>query len=377
MRLLLAGLALAAAGCAQSLVDPARLSERLRSMEARPGERRIECTVTPIRPALNYSLRIQAGYRVRVPMGQYFGPGHGWVQLVRITPEGDKGRPVYLGYRIRLPDVPRTSADVELGGGYLLGEGSYDVRWAMFDDQERVCRAQWRVEARLTRGERRTWQAMPANTVAPFSLGGRTHTAAAEADAPAGRRITVLLHAAPMSPRRTHFRATDRMLLLSSLAALMEQLPQARVRVVAFNLDQQKEILRAEDFQPEMLERVEKAMDGLELDLTDVATLQHPEGHLELLASLVNGELRASPAPDAVLFFGPRTRFDDKPPRFSMPEAGTLPRFFALEFRPAFRAVTASLPDAISNTVSSLKGKVIVIHSPADFARAIAQLQRK
>jgi hypothetical protein len=377
MRSVFAGMLLAAAvASAQSIVNPARLNESLRSMQPAPGERPMECSVTPIRPVLNFSLRIQAGYTVRVPMSQYFGAGHTWVQLARITPAAGDRPPVYLGYRTRLPDVPKTSVEVDLGGGYLLGEGAYDVHWAMFDDSGRVCRKQWRIDARLSRKERKAKPMMQPYTVAAFSLVDASRAAPPPPRGSAPLRITVLLHAAPMSPRRTHFGAADRMMLLGSLAALMEQLPGAAIRLVAFNLDKQKEILRQDNFQPEMLERAEKAMDGVELDLADVRTLQHPLGHLDLLASLVNRELRADPAPDAVLFFGPRTRFLDKAPHFAMPE-GAPPRFFALQFRPFLRVAAATLPDAIGNTVASLKGKVVTIHSPADFAKAITLLQRR
>lgn len=359
---------------AQSVVDPAHLSERLRKMAPDSRDKPLVCTVTAIPPALNYSLRIQAGYRVQVPMHQYFGPGHGWVQLVRVTPEGGNRRPIYLGYRTRLPDVPENRADVEIGGGYLLGEGTYDVSWEMFDDSGRVCRSGWRVKARLKGGERKVKSPMAPDTVAAFSLLGGKSGALPDSSGQA-LRLTVLLHAAPLSPRRTHFREMDRMLLLGALSALREQLPGAAVRVVAFNLDKQKEIYRQDDFQAEMMPQVERAMDSLELDLTDVHTLEHPEGHIDLLASLVNAELRADPSPDAVLFFGPRTRFEDRPPRFEAPPGG-IPHFFALQFRAFPRYPAAVVPDAIANTVSSLKGKVMTIHTPAEFASVIAMLRR-
>ena len=60
-------------------------------------------------------------------MRQFFGPGHLWVVLARITPEGGDRKPVYVGGRTRLPDIPRTKVELELGGGFLLGEGRYQV----------------------------------------------------------------------------------------------------------------------------------------------------------------------------------------------------------------------------------------------------------
>lgn len=122
--LLLAGLP----AFAQAVIDIARLDPSLRSMEAGPEERPLNCSVTPIPPAMNFSLRIQAAYSVRVPMSQYLGKGHRWAQIIRVTPLGGDRKPVFLGYRIDLPNVPPNKSDVEFGGGYLVGEGSYDCR---------------------------------------------------------------------------------------------------------------------------------------------------------------------------------------------------------------------------------------------------------
>jgi len=360
---------------AQGILNPARLAPGLRSMEPTPGEQRLICSVTPIPPALNFSLRIQAGYSVKVPMSQYLGKGHRWAQIIRVTPRGDESKPVFLGYRIDLPDVPANKVDVELGGGYLVGEGSYDVSWAMYDDQHRVCRKEWRVEAKLKRQERKVPQTMAPHTVAAFSLVGHAKPAP---QAGAGKRVTVLLHAAPLSPRRLHFRETDRMMLLGALSALMEQIPAARVRVVAFNLDKQKELYRQENFHPEMIDDVQKALDQLELELTDVNTLQHPLGPVELVSSLVNQELFGDAPSDLVLFFGPRSRYIDQPPRFELTLTAP-PRFVALQFRSLFRLggpPPQGVPsDLIANTVGSLKGRVFTLRTPADFASALRALK--
>ena len=97
-------LAASAAAFSQAVVEPAKIREILKHLEPREGEQTLRCEVIPIKPALNFSFRFQAGFIVRVPLNQYFGPGHRWVLLIRVTPEG--GQPVYLMSVIRLPDVP-------------------------------------------------------------------------------------------------------------------------------------------------------------------------------------------------------------------------------------------------------------------------------
>ncbi len=172
MRAALLFVLLAPVAPAQTMVNPARLPPRLRAMDSPWNEGPLECSVTPIKPALNFAFRIQAGFTVRIPMNQFEGKGHRWAILTRITPrEGDR-QPVFLASRTPLPDVPKNKVEVELGGGYLLGEGRYDVRWMLLDDQDRACHKDWTIEAKLTRAEREARVAMRPNTVAAFSLRG-------------------------------------------------------------------------------------------------------------------------------------------------------------------------------------------------------------
>jgi hypothetical protein len=121
----------------------------------------------------------------------------------------------------------------------------------------------------------------------------------------------------------------------------------------------------------------------MELGLVDVQVLENRRGHVDLISDMVNQEIRSDPPADAVVFLGPTARFDDKVPRQSLETAGALPRFFYFQVRPFFGAVRggppgplpANLPDSINSAMSRLNGKVVVIHSPGDLAKAIARLQ--
>jgi hypothetical protein len=375
MRLLPLAMLLSTAGWTQSIVEPGVVARVLNRLEPSWDESALVCSVTPYGPSLNFSFRIQAGYVVRLPMDQFEGPKHAWFTLMRITPEGGDRKPVYLATRTRLPVVPQTKAEVEVGGGYLLGEGSYQVRWMMLDERGRVCRKDWRIEAKLTRGERRAKVAMRPNSVAAFSLLGSTQETRAHDDS-APFSVTIMLHAAPMFPRRTHLRVSDRMLLVGSLAALLERLPARSVRLVVFNLDQQKELYRQDDFSVAAIDQVAQAMNDLELSSVDFKVLQKPKGHIDLLADLVNRELAADKPSDAVVFLGPSTRYEDKLPRSALERLASIPKFFYFQYRPFLRRMAPAATDTINSTVSGLKGKTMIIHNPGEFAKAIDQLEK-
>jgi len=374
---LILALAAAVTATAQSIVNPLRLRGAIAQLEmAQPGEQALRCDVSPIKPALNFSFRYQAGYTVSVPMNQYLGSGHGWSMLTRITPEGGERKPVYLLSRIPLPRVPKTNVESTVGGGYLLGLGAYNVRWMMIDDTGRVCRKNWRVDVRLSRAEHSVKVAMPPDTVWEMSLRG-SRTLPRETDDAAPLRLTIFLHTAPLFPRRTRMRPGDMMTLMSTVSSLLERVPARSVRLVLFNLDQQKELFRKEDFQLHEMAQVSQAMTGIELGLVDFQVLQNRRGPVDLLADLVNRELHSQPQSDVVLFLGPSARFFDRVPQDVLEKpGGRVPQFYYFQLIPFVHQQQAMLSDSIKSTTSRLGGKTIQIHSPGEFAKAIERLEK-
>jgi hypothetical protein len=359
---------------AQNLIEPARVPATLAAaFTANPVEQSLRCEVTPVQPTLDFRFRFQAGYSVNVPMEQYLGPKHGWAIFTRVTPPD--GKPAaYLVARVRLPDVPPTKVKIDTFGGFLVGPGRYHIEWVLYDDQERVCRKDWNIEAKLTHGEHNVKLDIPPATVADFGGKGLPPQTRARDDAPPFR-LTILLHAAPISPHRTQLRINDRILLMSTLASLAGVVPALSVRLAVFNLDKQQILFNQEDFTLASLGRVAQALSDMELDAIDYHTLQNPTGHVDLLSDLINREL-ASPKPsDAVVFLGPASRYLDKMPPSAVDTAAAKLRFFYFQYRP-LRVRGPMLPDSITHAVERVKGRLIHITSPAEFANAIVQLER-
>jgi hypothetical protein len=169
----------------------------------------------------------------------------------------------------------------------------------------------------------------------------------------------------------------DRLTLLGSLASLLESLPARSVRLVIFNLDQQKELFRDDHFTPDEFSRASQSMNGLELQLIDYDILKNRRGHVDLLAHLVNHELKAHDPSDAVIFLGPATRYFDKIPAASLEEQPTGgPRFFYFQYKPYYRrpTPTAEFADSIESAVKRVHGRKFVVHTAGEFAKAIRQV---
>jgi hypothetical protein len=377
MRELLAAAVLLAAPAvhAQTFVSAARAARFLKAIEARKDAGPLRCAVQPIRPALNFSFRFQAGYVVRVPLNQYSGPGHEWTLLVRIAPEKEGKGPLYLFDRYRLPNIPKTNEEGEVGGGYVLGEGRYAVQWTLYDDVGRTCRKEWKIDARLGRGDRGVKLAVAPGAVGDLSLRGLARPAAAPPSEDPPLHLTVLLHAGPLVARRTRLRAADVVLLLGTLSSLLEQSGAGSVRLIAFNLDQQKILYRDDSFTPAALGRLAQSIGGLQLDTVDYRVLENRGGDAGMLAELLNRELRAAAPSGAVVFLGPAARQLAKiPDEWLDPPRGPAPHFFFLRYKPFPNSPL--FPDIISSVVGRLKGKTVDISSPGQFARAIDLVAR-
>jgi hypothetical protein len=375
-RALILALAAGTMAPAQSIVNPNRLRGFVAHLETvHAGEPALRCQVSTIKPSLNFSFRYQSGYLATVPMNQFSGSGHGWTMLTRITPEGGARNPVYLITQIVLPPVPKTNMEARVFGGYLLGEGVYEVRWMILDDAGRVFRKSWRVDVHLSHAERQVKVAMPPDTVWEFgSSGSRTLSRGADDLAP--RRLTIFLHAAPLSPWRTHMHPSDMMTLMSTVSSLLERVPTRSVRLVLFNLDQQKELYRKEGFLLQDMAKVSQTMTGIELGLVDFHVLQNTRGHVDLLTDLVNREIEAQPPSDVVVFLGPQTRYFDRVPPASLEKPpGHGPEFYYFQIVPFLRQPATS-PDTIQSAVSRLGGKTMTIHTPGEFAKAIDRLEK-
>ncbi|HYP06478.1 MAG TPA: hypothetical protein VER03_09655 [Bryobacteraceae bacterium] len=357
----------------QVLVETSRVPEPLRDMQAEDSTGELRCSVSPFKPRLNYSFRFQTGYVLEVPLEQYSGKGHSIATLLRVTPENDEREPIYLVSRTRLPEIPPTKAVLELGGGYVVGEGKYRVDMLVSDDEGRTCTKKWNLSAKLNRKEDDVPPGMAPGTVDEISL-RKWMRSTKGPRGEEGYRLTVLMNVAPVMPRRLRLGAYDRVLLLSSFTSLIERIPLRSVRLVLFNLDQQREIYRDENFEPANFSRVAQALNALELGTVSYDVVKNRNGHIDLLSELME-DARKDDRSDAVVFLGPKPWRFEKAPKSALPErSGNDPAFFYVQLRPFLAA--AALQDTIMSAVKHMGGKTFDVYSPGDFAEAIRDVTK-
>jgi hypothetical protein len=294
--------------------------------------------------------------------------------VLRVTPENTEREPKYLVSGTGLPEVPKSNLHLELGGGFVVGEGRYQVDMIVADTSGRRCVSNWSINAKPDKNEDDVAPGLSPGMV--DQVGFRRWSRAGKAlDQPdGGRHVTVLMNVGPVMPRRTRLGGYDRSLLLSSLSALVERLPVRKVRLVLFNLDQQRELLRDEDFGPSDFRQVANALGKVELGTVDYSVLKNRGGHIDLLAALID-EAKKDNASDAVVFLGPKPWHFDKAPRSALPNREpTDPPFFYVQFRPMMQA--AAHVDTIMSAVKHMGGKTFDVYTPGDFAAAIREVNK-
>jgi hypothetical protein len=207
-------------------------------------------------------------------------------------------------------------------------------------------------------------------------------------------RLTILLDAAPLVSRKrsgSSLDESDRLMLLGGLSEMLDLLPTSSVRLVIFNLEEQRELFRRDGFTVEALDEVERALNDLGLRPVDYHELQNQKGPLSFLITLVNQEIGATPTSNAVVFLGPQERYRDKPSNDALqePRQSNI-RFFYLEYRSIPQLLKDNRPDhrfedtyriaaqdpfdSISMAIKNLKGQSLPIYSPDEFVRAIRQI---
>ena len=341
---------------------------------------KLDCNTTQFNPFLDFALRFEAGFVVNCSLAQFEGNPALLAIYIRVTPaEGEKA---FFGDRLSLPAIPEAKkpgfqwkhfkGEIEFSGAIGVGIGKYKVETLLVDDHNRVQRKSWSVNVAPRGKEKSVEPAIRPNRISALSVPLWEHT---RRSAEAGRRLTVLLDAAPMMPWSLKLRAWDRAFLIGSLSSLLRQSGATEVRVVAFNLDQQRVIFRDDDFENDGFVKLNRALQALELGTVSYHSLQRGTGWADLLVNLVNAEVTGDDSSDAVVFLGPNIRIMDKiDPEALRTRADIGPRLYYFEY---FSHFGYEFPDSIHHLTNACRGTVFKMHSAADFAASIAKLQHR
>ncbi len=386
---------------AQSLVNASNLAA-VRAAFDHPAAHAFKCEFFAAEPMLNYRLRFEAAFRIKLPLSQSEFLGTRAELRLRVTPDGRQ--PVYLTSAQFLPAANGGQGAGEYRGAFLIGEGAYQVDAQLVDDEHRVCRSTWHFQASLSGAERKL------DPMAPGEVAESSTSAAAEPldRGPRLKRLTILLHAAPFHRESSQFEDSDLAALSGSAVSLIEQLRPDATRLAVFSLERSAVLFQSENFKAPDLARAVAALQNARLGVIDFKAQQTVGGPVNMAAELLRRESAAPSAPDAVVLLGPyyplAAGAGNSIPKALDPGAT---RFFYLQYRempgparirnspettPLISTVgrrieprdpirypqlsPASLPDPLAVLTKSAKGEVIDIYRGRDLASAIQKIAR-
>jgi hypothetical protein len=338
-----------------------------------PAAKSLKCFIEKFNPVLDFALRFQAGYVVHCPLRLFEGKKATVHAYLRITPSGKV--PVLLSAAYGLiaipPDTPPSTRltslkqEVDMSGAFSLGAGDYSVETVVTDDRGRLCRKSWKMHVAAARSQRRVHLAVPPLTVEPFD---RTSWGIQPSRKSAALRLTIFLDAAPIRPNESSLRAWDRAFLLESLYSLLRQVPFKSVRLVAFNLEQQREIYRCVAFDGDAFQPLFHALREIETASVSAQALKNRNSPL-FLSQLANRELAEENPADAIIFLGPASRMDVEIGTDLLPalKASSPPFFY-------FKYLGAAFPDSLQRLMMAVNGKTFLFRSPPELDQAIQKM---
>ncbi len=400
---------LSVCGFAQSYIAPEHSRRLDVALQEAFTKHNLPCDVDGSRPFLDFAFRYEIGYTVRCPLRDFGGVETTIAAYLRVQPENNA--PAWFSEWYRIPGIPddlrsrinllRDHNDVEFSGSVAAGEGDYTMDLVVVDRQHRLFHKNWKTRVYGRGGDARAPISMQPNTVSAVSIsdwthGGKEHRLG---------RLTVLVDAVPINTASNRLRAWDRAFFTEALSSVLKQLPSDSVRVIAFNLDQEREVFRSDDFIPCEAQRFADSLDQLELGKISYDVLQHSQGASSMLVTLLAREVHNRPTADAVVLLGPVNRLNSRiAPEFATAVRGSDgPPLFYVKYSPLsptrFRLPLASMmgmredlsgdlasmqvggnngdfPDIVQRATELREGLTLNVHSPADLADALKKIDR-
>lgn len=353
--------------------DSARVIETFERLWPARDTTPLEGSFTFVKPALGYNLRHYAGYDLFLPARQFdFASPISLAVIASIESESGAGR-IYL-YQRHVMNPPAQDAaaqknavrklSLHIGGGFYAGPGRYRYRLVASDRLGRVYRREGRFEVK----QNREATAVAANSILPLNV----PTWSGFAPDAGGGHVTVMLHAAPIYPRRviTALHPYDRYILLTSLGALLSRGGFSSAHVIVVDLAGRRVLFDEDNFSRASMRRLRRNLEEADFGTIAFQTLAGGPSPQAVAESALSRAAEKLQDRETVVFLGPAWMPSRKKQPVSPALRESLPKVHYLALVPR-----NFLPqDTITDVVRSLKGRVHTIYGPQDFVNALKRI---
>ena len=336
----------------------------------------LPCSVLPEKPVLGFDLRFHAGFDVSIPLQELAGGENQLTILFRVTTDNRKDDPYYFVEHIKVPQLDDDAkGNTVLQGTIDVGEGGYHVDWLMRDRAERVCSADWDMQAALAPKDKQI-----ELSIAPGLVEGaqveqfreEPPVARSQTGKPLG--VKVLVNFAPQNFDASTLRPLDTVALVSILRRISREPQFGRFSVVAFNIQQQRILYRQKSADKIDFPALGDAIHSLKLGTVDLKRLSQKHSETEFLAELIKKEMTSGDHPDALIFAGPKIMLDEAVPQETLKPFVTDIDYPVFYMNYNLNPQSAPWRDAISRAVKVFKGTEYTITRPRDLWFAVSEM---
>ena len=316
-------------------------------------------------------MRFHAGFDIDVPLKDLAGPGDLLTIVFRVTRDPDSGKTdsggtVYFSQHFLVPEIEDDArGEATLEGEFDVGEGDYHISWMMRDRQERICSNNWDASAMLAQKDQAMKLAIATGSIEPSDdQFFRAEPPIARDDTANPVKVKVLVNFAPQQSAAASFQPIDMSALVSILRNISREPRICKFSLVAFNMNEQRVLYRADDADQIDFPALGKALTSLKPGMIEYSKLADPHSGANFLAQLITQELSSNNA-DAVIFAGPKINLDDGAPLDNLKPISNMN---APVFYMNYNLAPAQNPwrDSLGGVVKKLRGYEYTISRPRD-----------
>ncbi len=343
-------------------------------LDTKDPRKDIPCTVTPQKPELGFDLKFHSGYEVSIPMRDLNGGNDLLTMIFRVTPDSHPEEPVYFIQKIAVPKLDEhAGGQAVLSGGFLAGEGNYQVDWMMRDRSERVCSAYWSSSATIVPKEREIRLSIAPGAIEETDPEPFREETPVSRDVTASLSVKVLINFAPQQFLASAMQPMDSAALVSILRNISREPRIGKFSIVAFNMQQQRIVYRQDKADQIDFPALGSSLNSLKLGTVQVSQLNQKHSDTEFLTQLITTEM-ANDHPDAVIFAGPKVMMEEGVPADSLKTLSSELSFPVFYMNYNLNPAANPWRDAIGNVVKRLRGYEFTISRPHDLWSAWSEI---
>ncbi len=330
----------------------------------------LQCTVSQIKPALDWDFNFHTGYQVKVPMTALVGKETHLTVLFRVIPQDDP-RPVYMTQKVRVSAVEvGNKGETTFSVPFALGEGKYHVDWLMRDQRERICTASWDLETRLSSKDVQLREGIPKTLVQPVQRLFAEEPTVLRAPESRLPHVSVIVSFDPADPSSVVLDQRDFVSLVAALHHIRRDPRIETSSIIACSLETQQILYQQDDSSGIHLQALGEALESVKLGMVDAKRLVSSGGPGQFAIDLIREHLKKE-KPDALVVLSRKPGWGPGVSRQALESLGSpdIPVFY-LSYTTDLQPDLSVSRDLLSSIVKRLRGLEYEIHQPKDLFNA-------